>query len=291
MSAFNGKNYMALILGGSAGIGLATAKKLASEGMHMCIIYRGRKADAKIVEDCFDKMKREFGIEILSLNADVNEKETMQSVIQKISEFKQFKIRLLLHSISKGNLKPLVKPKVKDYQNDVYVLNEIYQNLIHEQAKFQNSEFFLEAIDYQLTINNMALNIVDWIKILFQNNLFYSDARILGLSSEGNKKSWINYGAVSAAKAALEAIFKSIALEYAPYGIRANIIQAGITDTESLRRIPGSDYLKANAKFRNPFNRLTSVEDVANVIYLLCRDEAAWINGAVIPVDGGESIC
>jgi enoyl-[acyl-carrier protein] reductase I len=95
---------------------------------------------------------------------------------------------------------------------------------------------------------------------------------------------------VSAAKAALEAITRSIALEYAPFGIRANCIQAGVTDTVSLRRIPGSEALKAHSITRNPFNRLTTPRDVANVVYLLCKDEAAWINGVVLPVDGGEQI-
>ena len=66
------------------------------------------------------------------------------------------------------------------------------------------------------------------------------------------------------------------------------MIQPGVTDTPSLRLIPGSDHLKQGALLRNPFHRLTRPEDVANVIYLLCRDEAAWINGAVIRVDGGE---
>ena len=54
--------------------------------------------------------------------------------------------------------------------------------------------------------------------------------------------------------------------------------------------IPGSAHLKAQARVRNPFGRLTSPEDVANVIYLLSLPEAAWINGEVIRVDGGERI-
>jgi enoyl-[acyl-carrier protein] reductase I len=54
--------------------------------------------------------------------------------------------------------------------------------------------------------------------------------------------------------------------------------------------IPGSDKIKEITIQRNPFNRLTRVEDVANVVYLLSKDEASWINGAVIPVDGGEHL-
>ena len=95
---------------------------------------------------------------------------------------------------------------------------------------------------------------------------------------------------MSAAKVTLEAITRNIALEYAPFGIRANCIQAGVTDTPSLRMIPGSEEIKKHSLLRNPFNRLTLPEDVANVVYLLSKDEAAWINGTIIPVDGGEHI-
>ena len=99
-----------------------------------------------------------------------------------------------------------------------------------------------------------------------------------------------NYEAVSAAKVSLEAITRSISLEFAPYGIKANCIQAGVTETTSFRMIPGSDKIKEITIQRNPFNRLTRAEDVANVVYLLSKEEASWINGTVIPVDGGEHL-
>jgi NAD(P)-dependent dehydrogenase (short-subunit alcohol dehydrogenase family) len=81
-----------------------------------------------------------------------------------------------------------------------------------------------------------------------------------------------------------------MAVELAPYGIRSNVIQAGVTDTPALKMIPGSNQIKAQAHLRNPFGRLTTPEDVANVILLLCMDEASWINGSLICVDGGERI-
>ena len=120
--------------------------------------------------------------------------------------------------------------------------------------------------------------------------MFAEDSRIFGLTSEGNTLAWKGYAAVSAAKVSLEALARSIAVEFGPYGIRCNIIQAGITDTPALKAIPGSDQLKAQARLRNPGRRLTLPSDVANVIYLLAQDEAAWINGDVIRVDGGEHI-
>ena len=76
----------------------------------------------------------------------------------------------------------------------------------------------------------------------------------------------------------------------APHGIRCNVIQAGVTETPALAAIPGSNHLKAQALSRNPFGRLTRPRDVAAVIALLTRDEAGWINGEVIRVDGGEHI-
>jgi NAD(P)-dependent dehydrogenase (short-subunit alcohol dehydrogenase family) len=76
----------------------------------------------------------------------------------------------------------------------------------------------------------------------------------------------------------------------APYGIRSNIVQAGVTDTAALRLIPGAAHLMAQALLRNPSGRLTTPSDVAEVLHLLARPEAAWINGEVIRADGGEHI-
>jgi len=98
------------------------------------------------------------------------------------------------------------------------------------------------------------------------------------------------YAAVAAAKVALESVSRSIAVEMAHLGIRSNIVQAGVTDTPSLRMIPGSEQLLNNARERNPQGRLTQAEDVANVVYLLSTEEASWITGTVIKVDGGESL-
>jgi NAD(P)-dependent dehydrogenase (short-subunit alcohol dehydrogenase family) len=72
-------------------------------------------------------------------------------------------------------------------------------------------------------------------------------ARVLSLTSEGNTIAWRGYAAVSAAKAVLESVSRSMAVEFAPYGIRSNVIQAGVTDTPALRAIPGSDRIKAQA--------------------------------------------
>ena len=81
-----------------------------------------------------------------------------------------------------------------------------------------------------------------------------------------------------------------MAVELATKGMTVNTIQAGVTDTRSLRLIPGSEDLIKETERRNPFGRMTTPEDVANFIYLLSLPEASWINGTLIHVDGGEHL-
>ena len=134
----------------------------------------------------------------------------------------------------------------------------------------------------------MSTSMLDWVRAILEAQLFQEDARVIGLTSEGAHKYWPGYAAVSMAKATLESLCTYMAVEFSKYGIKTNLIQAGITETPSLKKIEGSETLIKFASERNPLGRITRPEDVANVIYLLCKDEAAWINGSVIHVDGGE---
>ena len=134
----------------------------------------------------------------------------------------------------------------------------------------------------------MSTSLLDWTRLLLKEDLFYKDARIIGLTSEGSHKYWESYAAVSLAKASLESLSTYMAVELSKYGLKTNMIQAGITETPSLKRIAGIKKLVELTKARNPMGRMTMPEDVANVIYLLCADEAFWINGSIIHVDGGE---
>ena len=256
---FKDKNYWALILGGSSGLGLATAQKLAKHGMNICIVHRNSRIQEDAINSEFDKIKAE-GVLFKSFNVDAFKVEKREKIISELEITGN--IRTLVHSVAKGNLKPML----------------------------DNEKPTLKSDDFNLTISAMAISLYDWTKALFETKLFTEDARIISFTSEGNTKAWKNYAAVSAAKVTLEAITRNIALEFAPFGLRANCIQAGVTDTASLRMIPGSDTIKAHSIKRNPFKRLTEPDDVANAVYLLCKDEASWINGCIIPVDGGEHI-
>ena len=110
------------------------------------------------------------------------------------------------------------------------------------------------------------------------------------MTSSGGNHVWPTYGAVSAAKAALEAHIRQLAYELAPLGITANAIRAGVTDTPALRKIPGSNKLIDGALAKNPYRRLTTPEDVAEAIAVFCAEGTRWMTGNVIGVDGGEDL-
>ena len=154
----------------------------------------------------------------------------------------------------------------------------------------ENSEDALTESDIRVTGEAMGSNLFGWVRSLHDKGMFAEDTRIVAFTSEGSHRVLPGYGAVAAAKASLEAIVRQIAVEFAPRGIRANCIQAGITDTDSFRLIPDSSSILKMTLKRNPFDRLTNPEDVANAVYLLSLPEAKWITGNIIKVDGGESL-
>ena len=67
-------------------------------------------------------------------------------------------------------------------------------------------------------------------------------------------------------------------------------MRAGVTDTPALRKIPGNEKMIEIATGRNPSGRLTTPQDIAGLIGLLCHEEAHWLTGNVLGVDGGEDI-
>lgn len=259
-----------IILGGSSGFGLASVRKLASEGMNLVVLYRETSSSALKAQQEFKKLEEEFMIRILSFNENALDKKTRDSCIQTLTETIQSgSVKVLVHSIARGNLKPLITHSETDSATEPDL-----------------SE--LSADDIALTSYAMCSSLLDWARDIFKAALFCSDARVIGLTSQGAHTFWQGYAAVSIAKSSLESLIKYMAVEFARLGLKANLIQAGITETPSLKRIPDSQQLIRYAENRNPMGRITRPEDVANVIYLLCTPEAFWINGALIHVDGGE---
>jgi NAD(P)-dependent dehydrogenase (short-subunit alcohol dehydrogenase family) len=304
----------ALVLGGSSGFGLATATKLAAEGMSVCIVHRDRRGAMERIEQGFDQV-RAHGHGFLSLNLDALSPEGIAATLTHLAEKAgpTGRVRVMLHSIAFGNLKaiaPLPTPEpaeaaaeqalaalaerlgVDRAQLDAAVAQSFSEgaSALHRLLPTRPGVALMEDEDMARTVYAMGTSLLTWTQAVHKAGLFAADARVIGLTSEGNTVSWRGYAAVSAAKCALEAVSRAIAVEFGPHGIRSNIVQAGITDTPALRLIPGNLQMKASAELRNPLGRTTRPEDVADAICLLATDEAHWINGALIRVDGGEHV-
>jgi len=258
----------AVILGGSSGFGFAAAEKLAAHGMNIAALYRETSVSEKPLLQKFKNIAAINGVTILPYNVNALDTAGRESFIEHFisaEKSKSKQVKLLLHSIARGNLKPLAAENVDPTDTSL-----------------------LSDEDIRFTTYAMSNSLLDWTRALLKAKLFHTDARIIGLTSEGAHKYWDAYAAVSIAKASLESLAKYMAVEFSPYGIKTNVIQAGITETSSLKKIPGSEKLLEIGATRNPMGRITRPADVANVIYLLCTDEAFWINGALIHADGGE---
>lgn len=254
----------ALILGASSGFGQACAYTLAESGFNIIGVHLDRAATMPKVEETIDGI-RERGAKAMFYNMNAADAERRAEIIAaiktEVAANEGSSVKVLLHSLAFGTLMPLIGDSAK-------------QSASQKQV--------------EMTLDVMANSLIYWTQALIFENLIGEGGRIFALTSAGSRRVLPMYGVVSAAKAALESYIRQLALELAPRGITANSICAGVTDTPALRRIPGNDVIIDHAYMRNPHHRLTTPHDVANVLGLLARPEAAWITGANISVDGGE---
>lgn len=257
-------NLYAIILGASSGFGKASALALAGDGYNIIGVHLDRAAGLAQVEELKAQISS-LGVRSVFFNVnaadETRRKEVVEGIIQEFVAHSGSAIHLVLHSLAFGSLKAFVA----DNRNDVLTQKQI-----------------------EMTMDVMAISLVYWVQDLHFEGLLARGGRVLSLTSAGSQRNLPIYGAVSAAKAALESITRQLALELAPWQITCNTIRAGVTDTPALRKIPGSELLIYNALMRNPNHTLTTPEKVANVIKLIARPESSWINGHVLGVDGGE---
>ena len=256
----------ALILGASSGFGAAAARHLASRGMHIFGVHLDRRATMPQVEE-LQKEISEHGREAWFVNMNAADEEERNKALDDFAGYLGDRaagsIKILLHSLAFGTLKPFVD----------------------EEGRAEMAQKNIE-----MTVDVMAHSLVYWSQGVVERRLMGEGGSIYAMTSSGGTRVIRSYGAVSAAKCALESHIRQLAYELAPFGIRANALRAGVTDTPALRKIPGHDYLLEQARAKNPTGRLTTPEDIARALGALALDDCAFINGNVIGVDGGEDI-
>jgi NAD(P)-dependent dehydrogenase (short-subunit alcohol dehydrogenase family) len=252
----------ALVLGASSGFGGTCAVELARAGMDIFGVHLDRKGTLPLAEKVQADVQA-LGRKAIFFNVNAADEEQQQTVLAaneaQLKESNQLgQVRVLLHSLAFGALKPMIGPDV------------------------------LTRSQVEMTLDVMANSLVYWTQGLVAKKLMGEGGRIYAMTSAGSLHMWGGYGAVSAAKCALESHIRQLAFELMPLGITANAVRAGVTDTPALRKIPGSTGMIEVALRKTPTHRLTTTLDVARCLTALARPETQWMTGNVINIDGGE---
>jgi enoyl-[acyl-carrier protein] reductase III len=263
----HGLHGWGLILGASSGFGEAASLALARAGLHIFGVHMDRRATLPNVERIVREIQA-LGREAVFFNINAADAEKRQEALDRVAAVLAERgepgaVLVLLHSLAFGALRPFVAPDGKET---------------------------LTQSQLEMTLDVMANSLVYWSQDLVSRNLMGPGGKIFAMTSSGGSHVWPTYGAVSAAKAALESHVRQLAYELAPLGITANAIRAGVTDTPALRKIPGNEHLISGALAKNPNKRLTTPEDVGQAIAALCTEGTRWMTGNVIGVDGGEDL-
>ncbi len=256
----------ALILGASSGFGGASAIELAKNGYNIFGVHLDRQATMPSVQNIIKKIERSGQKAVFfNINAadQIKINDTLDEIKERLNSKDQERVNVLIHSLAFGTLKPYISKNPNDC---------------------------ISPAQMTMTLDVMAHALVYWAQGLYQRDLLAHGGRIFALTSAGSQTVIPNYGAVSAAKAALEAHIRQLSVELGAMHIGCNSIMAGVTNTPAGNKIPMFDKMMIAAKMKNPRNRLTTPEDVAKAIVLLCDERADWISGNVLGVDGGEYI-
>lgn len=257
----------ALILGASSGFGRATSLELARRGMNIFGVHLDLKATLPLAKQTISEIEA-LGQQAVFFNTNAADAEKRGRVLDKVQEKLAADggpqtIHILMHSLAFGTLLPLIG---------------------------DNPEETISEAQMDMTLNVMAHSLVYWTQDLMRRRLLGRGSRIFSMTSSGSHRIFARYGAVSAAKASLESHTRQLAYELGPAGVLVNCIQAGVTDTPALRRIPGHERLLDFAHTFNPSGRITTEQDVAVTIAALADPRVQWISGSVITVDGAEDI-
>lgn len=257
---FEGK--WALVLGASSGFGEAACHRLSEAGLNIFGVHLDRKATQANADRIQAEIKSR-GREAIFFNVNAADEAKRAEVLTVIREKAHGKVHVVMHSLAFGALKLMASG---------------------------TREEMLTKSQIEMTLDVMATSLIFWVQDLMLAGCIAKNGRVFAMTSAGSSRVWPSYGAVSAAKAALESYCRQLALELAPHGVTANAILAGVTDTPALRKIPGNDHMIATATARNPFKRLTTPDDVAKALVALSLPNCDFITGNTIRVDGGENI-
>ena len=236
------KEKVVVVTGGASGIGLATTKKLLSEGANVVIL------DLKMNEEIINNL----GENAIYLKCDVSNEENVKNCIEEIiKKFNHIDYLVANAGIGGSSSKP------------------------HEVS--------MDEWNKVISVNQTGIFLLN--KYVINEMLKSGKGAVVNTSSMYGLVGSTTSFAYSASKGAINQMTRSLALTYARDNIRVNAIAPGYVDTPILSMVP--DNIKEAMGTELPIGRLGKDTEIANLICYLLSDDASFITGAIIPIDGG----
>ena len=249
-------NKVLVITGATKGIGKATAYRFAKEGIDIAFTYNSNDTIAK--EICED-LEKTYNIKARCYPFNILEPESAKDLFKLIDE---------------------------DFDRIDYFISNA---MIYGRAVIGGYNKFMKLKPKGL--NNIYTATVDAFVTCSQQaaKRMTNGGAIVSLSSTGNLVYIENYAGHGTNKAAVEAMVRYAATELGEMGIRVNAVSGGPIETDALRAFTNYEEVAAKTAELSPLNRMGQPEDLASACYFLCSDEASWITGTTLIVDGGTT--
>jgi len=257
MSSMNGKTVV--ITGATKGIGKAVAEKFASNGVNVAFTYNSNK---EIADEIANDLTKKYGIKAKAYALNILELD---------------------------GFKPLFLEIDKDFDRiDFFVSNAMIYGrpVVGGYGKFMKLRPAkgLQNI-YTATVGAFVRGSQEAATRMQK----VGGGAIVTLSSTGNLIYIDNYSGHGTNKAAVEAMSRYAAVELGEMGIRVNAVSGGPIDTDALKAFTNYEEVKAETIKRSAVSRMGTPEDLASSVYFLCTDDASWITGQTLVVDGGTT--
>lgn len=255
----NFENKTIIITGAAMGLGLAAAKELAARGANLALV-------------------------------DYNEKSLNDAKAEIANDFPDAKILMVVADVSNEEaVKNYVDETVKAFNR----IDGLYNNAGIEGRQAGMTEYDVSVFKKVIDINLMGVYYgMRYVIPIMQKQNY---GRIVNVASVGGIRGVLNQVAYVASKHAVSGMTKNAALEYGRYGINTNAIAPGAILTpmvaEAFREVNPDDPKAAETEYaqRNPVKRLGLPAEVAKVVAFLLSEDASYVNGQTIAIDGGES--